>query len=116
MKIGTRGRRIVDITILGLSTAVILTGLLVRRKSASPSPTPTEEAEKGPPPLPEGAPVIPYDEIPTDDAEAGCRFADHGFGDYGAWRSLPLGRALVLEGHGLDAANNFRLLIHFHGS
>jgi hypothetical protein len=47
---------------------------------------------------------------------ASCHFVDRGFGDYERWRSLPLGRLLVPQAHGVDADGSFDLLIHFHGA
>src|SRR5262249_36047210 len=70
-----------------------------------------------PPPLPSGAPPRGLEDLPADDERAsGCHFADRGFGDYGAWRRLPLGRALVPEGRAVGSDGSFRLLVHFHGA
>lgn len=51
-----------------------------------------------------------------DDAESGCSFTDRGFGDYGGWRSLPLGKLLVPIGRGVTEDGRYDLLIHFHGA
>jgi hypothetical protein len=107
-----------DALVLLLSGAVVLAGAAVVRRLPSAGPAQASAEGPGlPPPLPSGAPSRGLEDLPTDDERAaGCHFAERGFGDYGAWRRLPLGRALVPEGRGVAADGSFRLLVHFHGA
>ena len=66
-----------------------------------------------PGPLPSGAPA--HTSAEHFDSE-GCSFPDRGFGNYEAWRNLPLGRALVRTDSALGADGGFHLLVHFHGA
>lgn len=101
--------------VLLASALVVLGGAAAARRAQEPLPAaPSASVAAEPPPLPSGAPL---EALPTDDERAaGCHFADRGFGEYGAWRRLPLGRALVAPGRGIDDDGGFRLLIHFHGA
>jgi hypothetical protein len=108
-----------DLLLLALSGLVVLAGAAAAQRGAAPGAA--EVATTGtpglPPPLPSGAPPRALEELPADDERAaGCHFADRGFGDYGAWRRLPLGRALVPAGRAVAADGSFRLLVHFHGA
>jgi hypothetical protein len=105
--------------VLALSGVVLVVAaganLSTSRAPQAPAVVGTEKAPILPPPLPsgaaEGAPAWLY-----EDAALGCHFADRGFGDYEAWRKLPLGRALVPRALGVSADGGFDLLIHFHGA
>jgi hypothetical protein len=107
-----------DALILLISGAVVLAGATAaRRDTAQPAADASAEGPGLPPPLPSGAPPRGLEDLPADDERAdGCHFADRGFGDYGAWRKLPVGRALVPVGRGVDGDGSFRLLVHFHGA
>jgi hypothetical protein len=103
------------------SALVVLGGAAAARRSPSAPPaaaSPGSVPGLGlPPPLPSGAPPRALEDLPADDERAaGCHFAERGFGDYGGWRKLPLGRALVPEGRAVAADGSFRLLVHFHGA
>ncbi len=67
-----------------------------------------------PPPLPSGAEPEAI-AIPEDDAEPSCDFPDRGFGAYGAWRPLPLGKLLVAP-EAVEPGGGYDLLVHFHGA
>lgn len=118
---GTKSAKLRDAAVLALS-GVVLVVAAGANLSKSPAPQApalanpnTKEAPLLPPPLPsgaaEGATAWPY-----EDATLGCHFAERGFGDYEAWRKLPLGRALVPRALGVSADAGFDLLIHFHGA
>lgn len=118
-----RTSRLRDAAVLGLSGLVIVVAaganLAPSRALSDASPAsagqPPSAAEALlPSPLPSGAPSSTPEPIFTE--AASCHFIDRGFGDYERWRSLPLGRLLVPNGHGVDADGSFDLLIHFHGA
>jgi hypothetical protein len=98
---------------------VVIAGAAAARR-APPAAPPEPEASAGPglpPPLPSGAPPRGLEDLPADDERAaGCHFVERGFGSFGAWRRLPLGRALVPAGRGVSDDGSFRLLVHFHGA
>lgn len=105
--------------VLLLSALVVLGGAAAARRAPAPGVA-SASATVGPglpPPLPSGAPPRGLEELPTDDERAaGCHFAERGFGDYGAWRRLPVGRALVPAGRAVAEDGSFKLLVHFHGA
>ncbi|MFT3772050.1 MAG: hypothetical protein QM820_42125 [Minicystis sp.] len=104
--------------VLLVSALVVIGGAAAGRYMPQAAPAAVVTVGPGlPPPLPSGAPMREFEELPTDDERAaGCHFADRGFGDYGSWRRVPLGRALVPPGRAVDDAGEFRLLVHFHGA
>lgn len=107
-----------DAIVLLVSGAVVLAGAAAAQRGPAPAAATAQTAGLNlPPPLPSGAPMRAFEELPADDERAaGCHFADRGFGDYGAWRKLPIGRVLVPAGRAVAADGSFRLLVHFHGS
>lgn len=104
--------------LVALSGLAVVLGAGRRVPGASGPSSPAGEphaALRMPSPLPSGAP--PYaDEPPLDEASSGCHFPDHGFGVYGDWRALPVGRALVPAEGGVGDDGGFDLLVHFHGA
>lgn len=106
-----------DGLVLLASALVVLVGAAAVTRAPAPDAAASAAVLGLPPPLPSGAPPRAMEDLPSDDERAaGCHFAERGFGDYGAWRRLPLGRALVAPGRGLAADGSFRLLLHFHGA
>lgn len=107
-----------DLLLLLGSGLVVLAGAAAAQRSTVPTGATAAASAVGlPPPLPSGAPPRELEELPADDERAaGCHFADRGAGDYGDWRKLPLGRALVPPGRAVASDGSFRLLLHFHGS
>ena len=100
-----------------LSAVVVIGGAAAASRAPTSGPAPSADAPGLPPPLPSGAPMRAFEELPTDDERAaGCHFEERGFGDYGAWRKLPLGRALVPPKRALAGDGTFRLVVHFHGA
>ena len=103
--------------IVALSAVTVLVASAQRSSSIAPSASPgaASAAALGlPGPLPSGAQVRPSEELLSFD---GCSFVDRGFGEYDAWRSLPVGRALVPRDGAVDGADGgFNLLLHFHGA
>jgi len=55
----------------------------------------------------------PADGGAEPDSVASCKMPDSGFGDYGPWLPLSLGRMMVPGGE--PSPQSFDLLIHFHG-
>ncbi|WP_437593999.1 hypothetical protein [Sorangium sp. So ce1000] len=87
-----------------------------RSRASSASPTTAQasaSAERSP--LPRGGEPEPV-ALDEHEAQAGCDFADHGFGVYERWRPLPLGKLLVPPAHAIRADGGYDLLIHFHGA
>jgi len=85
------------VLVLLASIGVVLGAMAARRAPPQAAPPPGEAASASvvePSPLPNGATPerIP---MPDPETDPGCSFADRGFGAYGAWRSLPFGKALV---------------------
>jgi hypothetical protein len=107
-----------DVLFLLVSGLVVVAGAAVAQRGAMPAAAPAASSTVGlPPPLPTGAPARALEDLPADDERAaGCHFEDRGFGDYGEWRKLPLGRVLVPAGRAVAADGSFRLLVHFHGA
>ena len=107
-----------EVIVLLASAVGVLVGSSVTRRFGQASPAAAAvEAAPEPPPLPEGASVEELARLPADgDREGGCSFADRGFGDYGAWRKLRLGRLLVPTGRAVAPDGSFPLLVHFHGA
>ncbi len=107
-----------DVLWLVVSGLVVLAGAAAaQHRDATPNPAATTDGQGLPPPLPSGAPPRALEELPADDERAaGCHFAERGFGDYGEWRKLPLGRVLVPAGRAVAGDGSFRLLVHFHGA
>lgn len=106
-----------DGIVLAACVAVIAIAAGSGTKTASPppaAPSPSLGHAEPPPPLPPGA-ELPSPSEEMSDA-ASCHFPDRGFGDYERFRPLPLGRALIPTGHGVDGDGSFDLLIHFHGA
>ena len=114
----TRRGRSHEGLILLASALVVIVGAAASQRATTSAPAASAATGLGmPPPLPSGAPMRAFEELPTDDERAaGCHFAERGFGDYSAWRKLPLGRALVPEGRAVAGDGTFRLLVHFHGA
>lgn len=100
------------LTILAASAIVVFASVATRAGSregtvaASVSP-------RGPSPLPSGAPAASEEARYSPDE--GCSFADPGFGDYGGWRPLPLGKLLIAP-DSVSASGSYDLLLHFHGA
>ena len=113
-----RTGRLRDAAVLALSGAVLAlaagANLSPSRPPAEAPQAPAAEAALVPSPLPTGAPSSATEVVFSE--AASCHFVDRGFGDYERWRSLPLGRLLVPQGHGVDDDGSFDLLIHFHGA
>jgi hypothetical protein len=107
-----------DAVLLLVSALVVLAGGAAVQRRGTPAAVTAEASGPGlPPPLPSGAPPRGLEDLPADDERAsGCHFADRGFGDYGEWRRLPVGRALVPAGRAVASDGSFRLIIHFHGA
>ena len=103
------------------SGVVVLAGAAAAQRAAGPAVVPAVASDASgaalPPPLPSGAPPRALEDLPADDERAvGCHFAERGFGDYGAWRRLPIGRVIVPAGRAVAPDGSFRLLVHFHGA
>jgi hypothetical protein len=115
-----RSARSRDLLWLAMSGLVVLTGAAAAQHRAAPAASTAASSapdEHLPPPLPSGAAPRALEDLPGDDERAaGCHFAERGSGDYGEWRKLPLGRALVPVGRAVAADGSFRLLVHFHGA
>ncbi|XXX82096.1 hypothetical protein WMF30_25375 [Sorangium sp. So ce134] len=114
---GRRTRQLRDALLLAASLGVMGGVLLLRRSrepSASPFPAPAS-APAEPSPLPRGGEPerVALDE---HEAQAGCDFADHGFGGYERWRPLPLGKLLVPPSRAISTDGGYDLLVHFHGA
>lgn len=110
---GREASRKGEVLVLLVSAVVVLAGAVTAQRSPAPA-APAVSAASLPPPLPSGAPL---EALPAEDERAaGCHFEDRGFGAYGSWRRLPLGRALVAPGRGVADDGSFRLLVHFHGA
>ncbi len=112
--------KITNAAVLLVSAIVVLAGASIARRDPAPiepaNAKTSKPAARMPPPLPSGAPPRGLYELPSDNERStGCHFEDRGFGDYESARRLPLGRALVAPGRGLDADGSFALLLHFHG-
>jgi hypothetical protein len=107
-----------DVWLLLLSGLVVLVGAAAAQRGATPVVATAASPGAVPlPPLPSGAPPRALEDLPADDERAaGCHFAERGFGDYGGWRKLPLGRALIPAGRAVAGDGSFRLLVHFHGA
>jgi hypothetical protein len=105
--------------LLLVSALVVLAGTAAVRRGPEPAPPKAAQASilGLPPPLPSGAPMRDFEALPADDERSlGCHFAERGFGDYGGWRRLPIGRALVPAGRAVRGDGSFPLLVHFHGA
>ncbi|WP_437910277.1 hypothetical protein WME95_21210 [Sorangium sp. So ce327] len=90
--------------------------LLRRSRTSSASPTPAQaSAPAEPSPLPRGG-EPERAALDQHEAQAGCGFADQGFGVYERWRPLPLGKLLVPPAHAIRSDGGYDLLIHFHGA
>lgn len=98
------------------SFAVVLAALAVGRRTepAAAAGGPRSRAPLRPSPLPSGAEPEAI-ALPDDEAEIGCNFEDRGFGAYGGWRPLPLGKALVSPSS-VASDGEYDLLVHFHGA
>lgn len=113
-----RAEKLRDGALLGLSAIVTVVAAGANLESrytpevqqAAPDPTALE-----PPPLPSGA-APGMASFAVDETEAGCHFADRGFGEYERWRPLPLGRVLIPRALGVGADGGFDALVHFNGS
>ncbi|WP_437554194.1 hypothetical protein WME97_20600 [Sorangium sp. So ce367] len=93
--------------------------LLLRRSRASSASPAQASAPAEPSPLPRGGEPerAALDQHDTQhEAQAGCGFADQGFGVYERWRPLPLGKLLVPPAHAIRSDGGYDLLIHFHGA
>jgi hypothetical protein len=103
--------------IVALSAGTVLLASAQRRPAtatAAPASVASAAALGLPGPLPSGAQARPNEELLSFD---GCSFPDRGFGEYEAWRTLPVGRALVPRDGAVDGADGgFNLLLHFHGA
>ncbi|MGK3993872.1 hypothetical protein [Sorangium sp. So ce1024] len=114
---GRGARQLRDALLLAASVGVVV-GVLSLRQSAAPSAPPALPAASAPAepsPLPRGGEAEPA-ALDEHDAQAGCDFADHGFGVYERWRPLPLGRLLVPPARAIRADGGYDLLVHFHGA
>ncbi|WP_437737970.1 hypothetical protein [Sorangium sp. So ce1335] len=120
---GRSARQLRDALLLAASV-VVLGGVLALRRSdapasgASPAP-PAASAPAEPSPLPRGGEIeraALVEHEAQHDAQAGCDFADHGFGVYERWHPLPLGRLLVPPARAIRADGGYDLLVHFHGA
>ncbi|WP_438030406.1 hypothetical protein [Sorangium sp. So ce233] len=114
---GRSARQLRDALLLAASVGVVGGVLLLRRSNApgaSPAP-PAASAPVEPSPLPRGGEPerVALDE---HEAQAGCDFADQGFGAYERWRPLPLGRLLVPPARAIREDGGYDLLVHFHGA
>jgi hypothetical protein len=109
-----------EVAVLAAGAIAIVLGAAAAHRSARGTPPVAagSVAPAGlPPPLPSGAAPGSADELPEgDQGDSGCHFTDRGFGDYGRWRPLPLGKVLVPEGRAVGSDGSFRLLLHFHGA
>jgi hypothetical protein len=106
-----------DALLLLVSGLVVVAGAASAQRSAAPARERASSSAELPPPLPSGAPPRALEDLPADDERAaGCHFAERGFGDYGEWRKLAVGRALVPVGRAVAGDGSFRLLVHFHGA
>lgn len=104
--------------IVALSAVTVLVASAQRSPATAATPGPASLASAAalglPGPLPSGAQARPNGELLSFD---GCSFPDRGFGEYEAWRRLPVGRALVPRDGAVDGADGgFNLLLHFHGA
>ncbi len=97
-----------------VAVALIVLGITGRR----PGPSGVQPSSTSSPftlsPLPPGA-ARSASTAPAPLENAGCSFVDRGFGDYAAWRPLPLGRLLV-SSSAVTTDGSFPLLVHFHGA
>ncbi|XXY49656.1 hypothetical protein WME91_00675 [Sorangium sp. So ce269] len=115
---GRRARQLRDALLLAASLGVV-SGALLLRRSKEPSASPAVQAAAAtsaePLPLPRGGEIerVALDE---HEAQAGCDFADNGFGVYEGWRPLPMGRLLVPPARAIGADGGYDLLVHFHGA
>lgn len=114
---GRRARQLRDALLLVASLGVVGGAVSLRRsRASSASPTPAHaSAPAEPSPLPRGG-ETERAALDEDEAQAGCGFADHGFGVYERWRPLPLGRLLVPPANAIRSDGGYDLLIHFHGA
>src|SRR5687767_1857546 len=91
--------------ILAGSAVVIALSMAANRSKILERGAVDSERETAPTlsPLPSGAQIRSAPEIVPDESESsGCHFPDNGFGHYGRWRSLPLGRVLISDTLALD--------------
>lgn len=112
-----KGTRVSALIVVASAAVVLITTAGRPRSDAQGTAAPPGPAALAPPgPLPSGAPERSTDPRVDDSAESGCSCADRGFGPYGGWRALPLGRLLVPSSGLTRADGSFRLLLHFHGA
>ncbi|WP_437932070.1 hypothetical protein WMF37_23420 [Sorangium sp. So ce291] len=114
---GRRARQLRDALLLAASLGVV-SGALLLRRGKEPSASPVVQAaatSAEPSPLPRGG-AIERVALDEHEAQAGCNFADNGFGAYEGWRPLPMGRLLVPPARAIRADGGYDLLVHFHGA
>ncbi|WP_434048165.1 MULTISPECIES: hypothetical protein [Sorangium] len=114
---GRSARQLRDALLLAASVGVV-GGVLLLRRSNAPGASPAPQAASAPvepSPLPSGG-EPERAALDEHEAQAGCDFADHGFGAYERWRPLPLGRLLVPPARAIRADGGYDLLVHFHGA
>ncbi len=100
-------------------SALVLVAASARRTPGEAGAPAGGEGERAagpgrPPPLPSGAAPRQALAALAESAGEGCTFPDRGFGEYEAWRDLPVGRALVPAR--IHDDGGFDLLVHFHGA
>lgn len=102
---------------LAASAALVIAALAAGRGQPPPSPSPAvaSGAPTAPPPLPSGAEPEGI-ALPEQHAEPSCGFPDRGFGAYGAWHPLPIGKVLVPPAGAIAPGGGYDLLVHFHGA
>jgi hypothetical protein len=105
-------RRYAALLALAASAVVVLLAGALRDRAAQP--TSARPNPGGPSSLPSGAPENPA--LLEETATEGCTFADRGFGSYGSWTSLALGKLLIPPGGGVRDDGSYDLLMHFHGA
>ncbi|AUX43109.1 hypothetical protein SOCE26_045500 [Sorangium cellulosum] len=113
-----RTRQLRDALLLAASL-VVVGGALLSRRSQEPSASPLPAAASAPfepSPLPKGGAPPERATLDEHEMQAGCDFADRGFGVYERWRPLPLGKLLVPPARAIGADGGYDLLIHFHGA
>jgi hypothetical protein len=103
--------------VLLASVAVVIAALASGqgRPAGAPAARPGAAATPLPSPLPSGAEQEAIS-IPDEDLSGGCDFADRGFGAYGQWHPLPLGKVLIPPGGAAGPGGLYDLLVHFHGA
>lgn len=105
-------RRYAALLALAASAAVVLLSGALRDRATQATASRPSAIE--PSSLPSGAPENPA--FLEESASEGCSFDDRGFGSYGSWTSLALGKLLIPPGGGVRDDGSYDLLMHFHGA